>query len=157
MLFRSFFYSLSYTGVAVTAFYLLLDFYAVKRGRLGRAEKIFCQLPLPLCLLFSFGAPFLLRYPAVQKLDAMLQARLTFSAYYLQNQPITLLGTRMKDVPNFWVIMDNGYVYFLMTFGVVAFVLFCAGYAVLIARYVRSDRRTELAMIFSFQIGRAHV
>ena len=148
--FLVFFYSLSYTGVAVTAFYLLLDFYTVKRGRLGRAEKIFCQLPLPLCLLFSFGAPFLLRYPAVQRLDAMLQARLTFSAYYLQNQPITLLGTRMKDVPNFWVIMDNGYVYFLMTFGVVAFVLFCAGYAVLIARYVRSDRRTELAMIFSF-------
>ena len=146
----AFLYSLSYTGAAVTAFYLLLDFYAVKRKRLGRAEKFICQLPLPLCLLFSFGAPFLLRYPAVQRLDAMLQARLTFSSYYLQNQPVTLFGTRMKDVPNFWVIMDNGYVYFFMTFGVVAFVLFCAGYAVLIARCSRLNRRTELAMICSF-------
>ena len=128
-------YSLSYTGVAVTAFYLLLDFYAVKRKRLCMIEKILCQFPLPFCLLFSFGAPFLLEYPAVQRLDGLLQARLTFSAYYLQNQPFTLFGARMKDVPNFWIIMDNGYVYFFMTFGAVAFVLFCAGYAVLIGRY----------------------
>lgn len=128
-------YSLSYTGVVVTAFYLLLNFCAVKRKRLCMAERIICQLPLPLCLLFSFGAPFVLQYPAVQRLDGLLQARLTFSAYYLQNQPFTLFGTRMKDVPYFWVIMDNGYVYFFMTFGAVAFVLFCAGYAVVIGRY----------------------
>lgn len=163
-------YSLSYTGIVVTAFYLLLNLYAVKRKRLSIAEKIICQLPLPLCLLFSFGAPFLLQYPVVRKLDGMLQARLTFSAYYLQNQPITLWGTRMKDVPNFWVIMDNGYVYFFMTFGVAAFVLFCAGYAALIGRYSgvgkcfgirrrgkeeerkkeQEERMMELAIIFSF-------
>lgn len=163
-------YSLSYTGIVVTAFYLLLNLYAVKRKRLSIAEKIICQLPLPLCLLFSFGAPFLLQYPVVQKLDGILQARLTFSAYYLQNQPITLWGTRMKDVPNFWVIMDNGYVYFLMTFGAAAFVLFCAGYAALIGRYSgvgkcfgmrrkgkeevrkkeQEERMMELAIIFSF-------
>ena len=65
----------------------------------------------------------------------MMQARLAFSFYYLKNQPITLFGTRMKDVPNFWVIMDNGYVYIFMTFGIVAFVLLCAGYAMLIAKY----------------------
>lgn len=167
-------YSLSYTGALVTAFYLLLNLYAVKRKRLGRAERIVCQLPLPLCLLFSFGAPFLLQYPIVQKLDELLQARLTFSAYYLQNQPITLLGARMQDVPYFWVIMDNGYVYFLMTFGTVAFGLFCIGYAVVIGRFSRvgqcisrggksgsgengekdgkepEDRLPELAMIFAF-------
>ncbi len=165
-------YSLSYTGVTVTAFYLLLNFYAVKRKRLSMAERIICQLPLPFCLLFSFGAPFLLQYPAVQRLDALLQARLTFSAYYLQNQPFTLLGARMKDVPYFWVIMDNGYVYFFMTFGAAAFVLFCAGYAVVIGRcsglvewaagrkkeagrgYQEekrgSEKLPELAMIFSF-------
>ncbi len=161
-----FLYSLSYTGAAVTAFYLLLNLYAVKREKLSKAEQIICQLPLPLCLLFSFGGPFLLKYPVMQKLDSMLQARLTFSAYYLQNQPVTLFGARMKDVPNFWVIMDNGYVYFFMTFGIVAFVLFCAGYAVLIARYSgvggwggrpsvsegkeAGVRLPELAIIFSF-------
>lgn len=183
-----FLYTLSYTGVLVTVFYLLLDYYAVKReaycraegAKISAAERVLCQFPLPLCLLFSFGAPFLLEYPVMQKLNDMLQARLSYSAYYLQNQPITLLGTRMKDVPNFWVIMDNGYVYFFMTFGVAAFVLFCAGYAVVIWRYsgigkwfagnrkqggypeAGSDRRgladpegfgerlPELAMIFSF-------
>lgn len=161
-----FLFSLSYTGVAVTAFYLLLNLYAVKRKRLSLAEKIIAQLPLPLCLLFSFGAPFLLKYPLVQKIDQMLQARLSFSAYYLQNQPITLFGTRMKDVPNSWVIMDNGYVYFFMTFGVVAFVLFALGYAVVIARFsgirwkkngsgetgmdTQQEGLPELAMIFSF-------
>ncbi len=133
-------YSLSYTGVLVTAFYLFLNLYAVNRKRLGRAERIVCQLPLPLCLLFSFGVPFLLQNPAVQKLDQLLQARLTFSAYYLQNQPITLFGTRMRDVPYFWVIMDNGYVYFLMTFGAAAFALFCIGYAVVIGRFSHVGR-----------------
>lgn len=86
----------------------------------------------------------------MQKLNVLLQARLSFSAYYLKNQPITLLGTRMKNVPNFWIIMDNGYVYFMMTFGLVAFGLFCAGYAILIARYSKKGRLPELAMIFSF-------
>ena len=99
------------------------------------AERVVCQLPLPLCLIFSFAAPFLLDNPFVKELNNMLQARLAFSFYYLKNQPITLFGTRMKDVPNFWVIMDNGYVYIFMTFGIVAFVLFCAGYAMLIAKY----------------------
>lgn len=162
-----FFFSLSYTGVAVTAFYLLLNLYAVKRKRLSIAEKILCQLPLPLCLFFSFGTPFLLQYPIGQKINRILNGRPDFSAYYLQNQPITMFGTRMQDVPNFWIIMDNGYVYFFMTFGIVAFVLFCAGYAVLIARYsgichgrichedIRTEQKNgerlpELAMIFSF-------
>ena len=154
-----FFYSLSYTGIAVTAFYLLISLYAAGKekaferegrpgecmqeggaekcseGKISMGERILCQLPLPLCLLFSFGGPFLLDYPFMQKLNVLLQARLSFSAYYLKNQPITLLGTRMKNVPNFWIIMDNGYVYFMMTFGLVAFGLFCAGYAILIARY----------------------
>lgn len=156
-------FTLSYTGVSVTAFYLLLNLYAVKRKGLCLAEQALCQLPLPLCLLFSFGGPFALHHPWMQKLDSMLQARLSYSAYYLQNQPITLLGTRMKDVPNFWIIMDNGYVYFFMTFGVAAFALFCAGYAALIWRYSGIGRRfclgrdgtdgqrlPELAMIFSF-------
>ncbi len=162
-----FLYSLSYTGAAVTAFYLLLNLYAAKRGKLSKAERVICQLPLPLCLLFSFGGPFLLKYPVMRKLDSMLQARLTFSAYYLQNQPVTLFGARMKDVPNFWVIMDNGYVYFFMTFGIVAFAFFCLGYAMLIAKYSGmadrsgrllphekgeggSVRLQELAIIFSF-------
>ncbi|MBR6771115.1 MAG: hypothetical protein IKM28_07765 [Lachnospiraceae bacterium] len=142
-----FLFSLSYTGVAVTAFYLLLGLYAVKRKRLSGVERLLCQLPLPLCLLFSFGGPLLLEYPLVQKLDGLLQARLTFSAYYLQNQPITLLGTRMKDIPNFWVIMDNGYVYCLMTFGIVVALLLFSGYGLLIGRYsglTRQWKRKEL-------------
>lgn len=166
-----FLFSLSYTGVAVTTFYLLLNLYAVKRTRPSKAEKFFYQLPLPLCVLFSFIAPLLLRYPVVQKLDSMLQARLSFSQYFLFNQPITLFGTRMHNVPNFWIIMDNGYVYFLMTFGVVAFTLLCVGYIAVIAKYSgislikrahrngegynyaaenSAIRLPELAIIFSF-------
>ena len=163
-----FLFSLSYTGVAVTTFYLLLNLYAVKREHLKRVEKIICQLVLPFIILFSLIAPLLLQYPLIQRLDHMLQARLSFSNYYLLNKPITMFGTRMGNVPGFWVIMDNGYVYFLMTFGVAAFILFCVGYAALIARYSGiyywqendmgenravgqpKERLPELAMIFSF-------
>lgn len=150
-----FLYSLSYTGAVVTTFYLLLNLYAVKRRHFSTAEKLICQLPLPLCLAFSIGTPFLLEHPLIQRLDEMMQARLTFSAYYLQNQPVTLLGTRMQDVPYFWIIMDNGYVYILMTFGVITAALFAAGYAILIKRYSglgghRNERLPELAIIFSF-------
>lgn len=135
-----FFYSLSYTGILVTAFYLVLGLYGVGKGKAPEKkltfwERILCQLPLPLCLLFSFGGPFLLDNPFMQKLDVWMQARLSFSAYFLQNQPITLFGARMKNIPNFWIIMDNGYVYIMMTYGIVVFALFCAGYAILIARY----------------------
>lgn len=155
-----FLFSLSYTGGIVTSLYLLLNLYAVKRKRMNRAERILCQLPLPLCLLFSFMGPFLLDWPLMQELDIMMQARLSFSSYFLKNQPITLFGARMKDVPYFWVIMDNGYVYIFMTFGIVIFALFCIGYAMLIARYSgmagsgkgkkQDERLPELAIIFSF-------
>ena len=163
-----FLFSVSYTGVSVTTFYLILALYAAKKTELKKWEKIVCQLPLPLCLFFSFVMPFLLKNPIVQKIDAILQARLTFSGYYLSNQPITLLGTRMKDVPNFWIIMDNSYVYIFMTFGILVFALFAAGYAVMIGRFsglrpvfhkkasdekvdMENDvRLPELAMIFAF-------
>ena len=166
-----FLFSLSYTGVIVTTFFLLMYFYGVKRRELSLAERILFQLPLPLCLIFSFGGPFLLDIPLMQKVDAMLQARLSFSAYYLKNQQISLFGARMRDIPFFWVIMDNGYVYIFMTFGIVVFALFCAGYAVLIARYsgfsgrkgrgeqkgaagwdrsAGRERLPELSIIFSF-------
>lgn len=166
-----FLFSLSYTGVIVTTFFLLMYLYGVKRRELSLAERILFQLPLPLCLIFSFGGPFLLDIPLMQKVDAMVQARLSFSAYYLKNQPISLFGARMRDIPFFWVIMDNGYVYIFMTFGIVIFALFCAGYAVLIARYsgfsgrkghgeqkgaagwdrsAGRERLPELSIIFSF-------
>lgn len=166
-----FLFSLSYTGVLVTTFFLLMYLYGVKRKELSLAERILFQLPLPLCLIFSFGGPFLLDIPLMQKVDAMVQARLSFSAYYLKNQPISLFGARMRDIPFFWVIMDNGYVYIFMTFGIVIFALFCAGYAVLIARYsgfsgrkghgeqkgaagwdrsAGRERLPELSIIFSF-------
>ena len=138
-----FLFSLSYTGVIVTTFFLLIYIYAVKRRELILAERILFQLPLPLCLVFSFGGPFMLDIPLMQKVDAMVQARLSFSAYYLKNQPISLFGARMRDIPFFWVIMDNGYVYIFMTFGIVVFALFCAGYAILIARYSGFLRRKE--------------
>lgn len=158
-----FIFSLSYTGVAVTAFYLILNMLAIKIKKLNNIGKILCQIPLLFCLLFSFGIPFLLDYPIVQKLNNALQARLSFSYYYLTNQSITWLGTRMKNVPYFWVIMDNGYVYILMTFGIIAFLLFCIGYALLIIKYSRIipnkknksaennvDYLIRISMIFSF-------
>lgn len=146
-----FVFSFSYTGVIVTLFYLLIGYYAVKRRQLSLAERICCYLPLPLCTLFSFVMPFFTGTGVGQKLNAMLQARLSFSYYYLTNQPITLFGTRMKDVPNFWIIMDNGYVFILMTYGIVAFLLFYMGYTIVIARYVKCRMANrELAIIFSF-------
>ena len=80
-----FLFSLSYTGVIVTTFFLIVYFYAIKRRKLSRIERILFQLPLPLCLIFSFGGPFLLDIPLMQKVDAMMQARLSFSAYFLLN------------------------------------------------------------------------
>lgn len=151
--FLVFFYSLSYTGTIVTAFYLVLSLYAARRKCLKRAEQILCRSVLPLCLIFSFVTPFMLDTAIGQKLNGILQARPAFSYYYLTSQQITLLGTRMKDIPNFWVIMDNGYVYILMTFGVIAFLLFCAGYSGCIFRLSGIEGKAkELAVIFSFLI-----
>lgn len=153
-----FLFSLSYTGIAVTTFYIILNMYAVRRKSLSKVEKYISQLFLPACLLVSFGFPLLLQYPVIQKLDRLMQARLSFSKYFLLNQPITLLGERMRGVPYFWIIMDNGYVYYFMTFGILAFAIFIIGYAILIARYsgisigkkAKGTDLPALAMIFSF-------
>ncbi len=151
-------FSLSYTGVAVSAVYLLLNFYAVRRKKLSSAEKVLCQLFLPGCVIFSYAAPFLLEYPLVRRLDTLLQARLSFSAHYLHHEPLTLLGGRMTQIPEFWIIMDNGYVYCLMTFGILFAGLLFLGYGRLIAGYSgwlplhgkKEERLQELAVIFSY-------
>lgn len=151
-------FSLSYTGILVTSFYLLLGFYAAKRKQLGKAEQVMSQLVLPACLLCSFVPPFLVGTEIGDRLNELLQARPAFSHYYLTNQPITMFGARMKDVPGFWVIMDNGYVYYLMTFGIAAFAVFCLGYAAVIAEYGgirrknKESRNRELAVIYGFLI-----
>lgn len=151
-------FSLSYTGAAVSTIYLLLNFYAVRRKKLSAAEKVLCQCFVPACVIFSYTAPFLLEYPLVRRLDALLQARLSFSAHYLQHEPLTLLGGRMTQIPEFWIIMDNGYVYCLMTFGVLFAGLFVLGYGRLIAGYSgwrplhgqQEEKLQELAVIFSY-------
>lgn len=159
-----FIFSLSYTGVSVTAFYLLISLYAAGKRQPDKALQLLCLLVFPACLLFSFLPPFILNTGIGQKLNELLQARPAFSYYYLVNQPVTLFGTRMRDIPNFWIIMDNGYVYILMTFGIIIFLLFCAGYIGCIWRClgIGSDREgslaviefmpMELAIIFSFLI-----
>lgn len=129
-----YFYSLSYTGVAVTTFYLVLTIYLENRKQFISVELVILQLFFPFILISSLLGPFLLENPLLQKLDQLLQARLSFSGYYLKNQPITLLGTRMKDIPNFWIIMDNGYVYILMTYGIVTLLIISIGYFILIGR-----------------------
>lgn len=154
-----FVFTFSYTGISVTAFYLILNLYAVRRKQLGKIEWLLAQLVLPLCILVSFVSPFLLEMEIGQRLNTLLQARPAFSHYYLTNQPITLFGTRMIDIPNFWTIMDNGYVYIFMTFGIVVFVLFCSGYAGTVFRYGNRGKRgqepygnRELAVIFSYMV-----
>lgn len=118
-----FMYSLSTTGFLVTTICLVLVCYWKIRKHFCRLEQILIQLCLPVCLFLSFGAPLLLTGTAFNVVNKLLNTRLSLSKWFLQNQPVKLLGVNTASVVTAVRTMDNSYVFALITYGFVFFLL----------------------------------
>jgi hypothetical protein len=148
-----FMFSLSTTGFLVTTICLGLVFYWNIRKGFCRAEQILIQLCLPVCLFLSFGAPLLLKGNTFNILNKILNTRLELSKWFLQNQPVKLLGVDTTTIVTSLRTMDNSYVFALITYGVLFFILVTVCYFRIILRKTIQQDGIALCIILSCLIA----
>lgn len=148
-----FLYSLSTTGFLVTTICLLLVFYWNIRKRFCKLEQILIQLCLPLCLFLSLGAPLLLKGEIFDFVNKLLNTRLALSKWFLENQPVQLLGVDTTTIVTSLRTMDNSYVFALITYGTVFFLFIILAYFRVIYKKTRQQDGIALCIILSCLIA----
>ncbi len=121
-------YSVSYTGVVIVTLYLLINLILQsRRFRNGRLH-VLCScgvflLPIA-CILFSAGAPVLLKGKVFNWMNRLLSTRLELSREYILGQGIHLFGNSNMETIDATITVDSSYVYMLVHYGLIYFILF---------------------------------
>lgn len=145
-------YSGSRTGLLTTGIYLFINFWFQTRKHISRIEKTLIYMFYPACLVFSIIGPLVVKGNLFYIIDKILSTRWRLSVYYLENEPITLLGTRFKEPPSIHHMIDSSFLYSFLQLGIVAFVIITFLYLLQIHDSVKKESRAELAIIVSFCI-----
>ena len=144
-----FMYSLSSTGFLAVSFLLLLALYWSFRHKFCRAERIAIQFFLPGCLFLSLAAPVILEGNVFSFVNKLVNNRLILSKWFLQNQPVRLLGVNTGGLVTSLRTMDNSYVFAWITYGLVFFILAATAYMALIYKKTREQDGVSLCLILA--------
>lgn len=145
--------SISFTGVLIILFLLVLNLYLQLRGAVSRVESFLLQCILPICVVFSLIGPLALYGTRLFDLiNKAMNTRYNLSYYFLTEQPITLFGSRLT-VPNYRYTMDCSYTFLLVQLGIIPFVLIIVGIFLLIRDAIQEHRYAEAAMVIAFCVG----
>lgn len=144
-----FMYSLSSTGFLAVSFLLSLALYWSFRHKFCRAERIAIQFFLPGCLFLSLAAPVILEGKAFSFVNKLVNNRLILSKWFLQNQPVRLLGVNTGGLVTSLRTMDNSYVFAWITYGLVFFILAATAYMALIYKKTREQDGVSLCLILA--------
>lgn len=151
-----FLYSVSYTGVVLTTLSLVTFYYFINRNGFSKLEKVAMQSVLPICVIFSVAGPLLTEEGMLlEKLDPIinkiLNTRFLASRVYM-DFGISMFGKAPSELDTGFAL-DCSYVSLLVKDGVVLFFLVFWGYWTMIRKYIRGERRKELAIILSFLVA----
>ena len=145
-----FLYSISYTGVLITAVYLICALAVVRRDRMAGAEKILAQLIFPLCVTVSLLSPVILPEKLFNIGDKIFNHRLQLAKVYMIPEYMKLFGNNLAGITTSIYTMDNAYVFMFVVYGIVAFAIVTGAYLIIIHRYIMEDRRAEAVMMIVF-------
>lgn len=148
-----FLYSASYTGFMLVVFLILFHLYFSYRNRFCMVEKILIQCIFPVCVLFSLFAPLVVEPDTFlfRILNKVLNQRFYASRLYMQENPVTLFGSRIYASHAY--ALDNSYVTLLIYGGIVLFLLVCAGYIYTIHVSIKKQDVKALSVLLSFVIA----
>ncbi|NLL75628.1 MAG: hypothetical protein GX235_00025 [Clostridiales bacterium] len=149
-----FLYSVSYTGFVLSVVYLIARCYLIMRKNITKFEGVCIQMVLPFCALLSIAGPVVFQGKLFDIFNKILNTRFNLSRYFLTHQKITLFGSPLVDAPRHFVI-DCSYVSCLLLYGVILFAFIMAAYFFMIRRYLKEDRREELAIIIGILVAGA--
>lgn len=145
-----FLYSISYTGVLIVTGYLILNLYLDARKKLSAAERGLLQCILPVCVIFPIAGPFLTHGKVFDFFNNLLSTRFALVKMFFTDFKLSLFGTAARyENTTAHLTLDSSFAYMLMLYGIVAFVLFLAGYLILIHRFIKRGQKKELAIILA--------
>lgn len=146
-----FLYSMSYTGLLISFGMLVVYLYFTYRKQILIGEKIAIASILPLCIIVSIIPVVLDAHGRIyQIMNSALNNRVWAIKVFFNDYPQTILGQRIiRD--NF--SLDNSYIYALAWYGIAFLLVMAALYEVLVIKYLRTNRRKELAIILSFLVA----
>lgn len=155
-----FLYSLSVTGMMMTAvFFIMLGYLEYNRfhGRLrSHAENVMLQLVFPACVLFSVLAPVLLQGRAFELLNKVMTHRPELSRFFLMTYGLLPFGSEFSGLSHHYTL-DCSYVNLLMNGGWILFAVMCVGYFLLIRHLLQESSSREnsiaLAIVFYTVVG----
>ena len=148
-----FLYSLSFTGFLLVLFFIAFHAYFTYRKHFSKLERILIQCVFPACVLFALFAPLLVApdTPLFLFLNKALNRRFYASRLYLQENPVTLFGSRIFASHTY--ALDSSYVTLLIYGGLILFLLVCAGYLYAIHVSIKKNDIKALSMLLSFSIA----
>lgn len=147
-----FLYSMSYTGLMISAVLLAAYLYFIYREKRTRVENILIQAILPVCIFITvIVAPSLDVNGAIYRiLNSLLNNRIFIIKVFFDQFSLTAFGERIYHGN---LSLDNSYLYALGWYGVVFFVVAMTVYWLLVRSCLKNDRRRELMIICAFLIG----
>lgn len=145
-------YSVSYTGLLVSLLIIIFYVYFVYRSSFSSVEKWLAKCILPICVIISVIVPLGIDSQGMvyKLLNPILSNRIWIVKYYYDNYTPTLLGERIRTDG---FSLDNSYIYVIGWYGILFFAFVMFAYWVLIQKYVKEERRKELAIIIPFLIA----
>ena len=132
-------YTVSLTGLISITIYLILNIYFCLRSNKSYIEKAIINLCFPIIVSFSILGPILAKGEAFDFLNDLLHKRYEYALYYLQNEKITLLGSKFKVPPTNWYMIDNSFLYLFLQLGIIPFILIAALYILWIFYLVKEN------------------
>lgn len=146
-----FLYSMSYTGLLISFGMIGVYLYFTYRKQISIGEKIAIVSILPLCLVVSIIPVALNAHGRIyQIMNSVLNNRVWAIKVFFAQYPQTIFGQRIiRD--NF--SLDNSYIYALAWYGIAFLLVMAVLYEVLVIKYLRTNRRKELAIILSFLVA----
>lgn len=148
-------YCMSYTGIITSSLMILLPLYLknIRHNNLGIFEYSVAGAALPLCLLYSFGMPYLLFDRIADFLSNYvytLYHRLILAKQYMTLENLSLLGTHASKVVTGKYSIDNSFLYAFVFNGVIFFLIVMALYAYMIYQMIKEKRNLEVIIICVF-------
>ena len=117
-------YTMSVTGLLSISFLAFLTLVLFGITRID--SKVFAVLSnavMKLIIGVSIILPMVVSGKAYEIADKILNHRVEYAKYYLENEKITLFGNRFAPAPNGNYYLDNAFMYLFLQLGLVAFIV----------------------------------
>ena len=119
-----FLYTMSFTGALSVALMLILNLALRKKKAItSKTFAIICNVLYSFLIILSIVLPAVLTGRLYDIFNTLLNHRIEYGQYFLQNEKITLFGSRFAEAPNGNFYLDNAYLYLFLQLGVVTFVI----------------------------------